>query len=67
MKSEFRNSLTGVGSISDTEKEWVTSYGIGAAYALNQSFSIVAEYERYRDVADEYDVDMLSAGLRYNF
>lgn len=34
---------------------------------LTQSFSLVAEYERYRDVADTYDVDFVSAGLRYNF
>lgn len=28
---------------------------------------LAAEFERYQDVADDYDVDMASAGLRYNF
>jgi len=67
VKTKWRTSITNFGSGSDTEKEWVTSYGIGAGYAVNESFSIVAEYERYRKVAGEYHVDMLSAGLRYNF
>lgn len=66
METEVR--VTGVGgSASDTEDEWVMSYGLGGAYALTSNLDIVAEYEMYSDVADEYDVDMLSAGLRYSF
>jgi opacity protein-like surface antigen len=61
------NLTIGLDSGSGSEKEWLTSYGVGAAYRVADSFDIVAEYERYQDVADEYDVDLLSAGLRYNF
>lgn len=57
------NNASGSGS----ESEWVTSYGVGASFALSPAFEVVAEYERYNDVADEYDIDLLSAGLRYNF
>ncbi len=52
---------------SGSENEWVTSFGVGAAYAFTQQIELVAEYERYSDVADEYDVDFASVGLRYNF
>ncbi|MBL4609455.1 MAG: porin family protein [Pseudomonas sp.] len=67
LKTEVKNSSTFLVNGSDSEKENVMSLGLGAAFALNESFSLVAEYERYQDVADEYDVDMLSAGMRYNF
>lgn len=62
-------SVTGVGQVkgSDSANEWVTSYGIGASFAFTPQVELVAEYERYRDVADEYDVDFASIGLRYNF
>ncbi|GGD07204.1 porin family protein [Halopseudomonas salina] len=66
METEIRASGFGV-SASDDATEWVMSYGIGAAYELTANLDILAEYEMYSDVADEYDVDMLSAGLRYNF
>ena len=54
-------------SASDDGSEWVTSYGVGASYAFTPQIELVAEYERYQDVADEYDVDFGSIGLRYNF
>lgn len=57
----------GFAKISDTEEEWVTSFGVGASYAFTPQVELVAEYERYQDVADEYDVDFASIGLRYNF
>jgi len=64
----------GFGSWNESEKEWVTSYAIGATLALTPAFEIVAEYERYQDVADNFngsgfdaDVDLASIGLRYNF
>ena len=53
--------------MSETEKEWVTSFGVGASYAFTPQVELAAEFERYQDVADEYDVDMASIGLRYNF
>lgn len=52
---------------NDSNEEWVVSYGMGAGYALTSSLDILAEYEMYSDIADEYDVDMLSAGLRFSF
>lgn len=50
----------------------VTSFAIGATYALTPQFEVVAEFERYQDVGDkdetgEADVDFASIGLRYNF
>lgn len=51
----------------DDTTEWVNSLGVGASYAFTPMVELVAEYERYSDVADEYDVDFASVGLRYNF
>lgn len=53
--------------IKDDTTEWVNSLGLGASYAFTPMIELVAEYERYSDVADEYDVDFASIGLRYNF
>ncbi|HDZ57903.1 MAG TPA: porin family protein [Pseudomonas xinjiangensis] len=66
LESEAKLSYSGL-SGSDSEKEWVTSYGVGASFAISNTFEVIAEAERYADVADEYDVDMISAGLRFNF
>ena len=61
----------GVGSVrgsgKDDTSEWVTSFGVGASYAFTPQVELAAEFERYQDVADEYDVDFASIGLRYNF
>lgn len=67
LKTDADFSFAGVDVFSDNDKERVLSYGIGAGYALNESFGLVAEYERYNDVADSFDVDFLSVGLRYKF
>ncbi|MEH6387389.1 porin family protein [Pseudomonas profundi] len=75
LKTEVKASASvtapGFGSVrasaSDDTTEWVTSYGVGASYAFTPTVELVGEYERYRDVADEYDVDFASVGLRYNF
>ena len=53
--------------IKESDKEWITSIGVGASYAFTPQVELAAEFERYQDVADEYDVDMASIGLRYNF
>ncbi len=52
---------------SGKEREWVPSFGAGASYAIMPELEIIAEYERYKSVADDYDVDFASVGLRYNF
>lgn len=73
-KLEFdaRGKLDGFGTVwSESKDDWVTSYAVGATFALNPQFEIVAEYERYDDVADKFDInvdiDLASIGLRYNF
>lgn len=67
LKSKYR-IRSDIGSASDgSDKEWVTGLGLGVAFNLNPDFALVAEYERYRNVADEYNVDLMSVGLRYKF
>lgn len=57
----FDDSATG------TDDEWAKSYGLGASFAFTPTLAAVAEYEKYRDVANEFDIELVSAGLRYNF
>lgn len=72
-KARYSESITVAGvfsdsfSESDSTTEWVTSYGVGASYAFTHELELVADYERYRNVADEYHVDVATIGLRYNF
>ena len=84
-KGTLKNSIniTGVGSFSDSEsktvRKWTPSFGVGASYAITQELAVVAEYERYQDVANKkvdvygdktsfkHNIDLASVGLRYNF
>lgn len=66
-------------SSSETIRKWAPSFGIGASYNITKELSLVAEYERYQDVANKkitidgekvnfkHDIDLASVGLRYNF
>lgn len=76
-------SITGVGNFSDSEsktvRKWTPSFGIGATYAITQELAVVAEYERYQDVANKkvdvygdktsfkHNIDLASVGIRYKF
>ncbi|SDT16466.1 Outer membrane protein beta-barrel domain-containing protein [Halopseudomonas litoralis] len=72
LKTEVKEkvSVVGIGTFAEGKEsvtEWVSSFGVGASYAFTPQIELVAEFERYQDVADEYDVDFASIGLRYNF
>ncbi|NLY12165.1 MAG: outer membrane beta-barrel protein [Gammaproteobacteria bacterium] len=66
-------------SMSKTVRKWAPSFGVGASYNITPEFAVVAEYERYKGVADKksdyfgsrvsikHDIDLASVGLRYNF
>ncbi len=63
------------GSDSETVRKWTPSFGVGASYNFTKELAVVAEYERYKGVADKkigganakHDIDLASVGLRYNF
>lgn len=63
------------GSDSETVRKWTPSFGVGASYNFTKELAVVAEYERYQDVADKkidgvnvkHNIDLASVGLRYNF
>ena len=72
MEFEARGKQDGFGTVwSGSEKDWVVSYALGATFAIIPQLELVAEYERYDDVADKVglnvDIDLASLGLRYNF
>lgn len=67
METKVKLKVDGFGSESGKVREWVPSFGLGASYAFTPAIEAVVEYERYKDVADAYDVDLASVGLRYNF
>jgi OOP family OmpA-OmpF porin len=67
-------NVAGFGTISDSDDdtETVSSWALGAAWQFYPQFSVVAEYERYRDVGSDdltggdSDVELWSLGLRYD-
>ena len=63
IKTSLSSDYTG------STKETVTSYGGGLSYNINEALTVVADYERYRKLADikDYHIDVASVGLRYNF
>lgn len=67
METKATLKVDGFGSDSGKVREWVPSFGAGASYAIIPELEVVAEYERFKDVADAYNVDLASVGLRYNF
>lgn len=77
---ETKSKLTAPGGSANRKKtDGVISFGVGASYAFTPAVEVLAEYERYRNVADrkanaglyrvnfKHDVDFASVGLRYNF
>lgn len=79
LETKSKLSAPGVGYANHTKTDGVTSLGLGASYAFTPAVEVVAEYERYKSVADRkaqvgryrvnfaHDVDFASVGLRYNF
>ena len=67
METKFKIKNAGLDSGSAKEREWVPSVGLGGAYTLTPELDVIAEYERYKDVADDYNVDFASVGIRYKF
>ncbi|UJJ32811.1 porin family protein [Halopseudomonas maritima] len=67
LETEGDFTFSGVDVQSTSDQEWIWSWGVGAGYNFTESLAVVAEFERYRDVADYYDLDLMSAGLRYSF
>ena len=80
---KYDESFTGLSPYSESEsktvRNWTPSFGVGASYNITQELAVVAEYERYKGVADKkvtidgdkfsfkHDIDFASIGLRYNF
>lgn len=80
---KYDESFTGFSPYSESEsktvRNWTPSFGVGASYNITQELAVVAEYERYKGVADKkvtidgeklsfkHDIDFASIGLRYNF
>jgi len=68
------------GKSKKTINKWTHNYGIGASYTFVENFEAVAEFERYRNVANKkfqtfngdklnfkHDINLLSVGMRYKF
>ena len=78
LKTKGKVKFSGILNDSDsaTVRKWAPSFGVGAAYNITSELAVVAEYERYKGVADKkidgetsakHDIDLASVGLRYNF
>ncbi|UAW98062.1 porin family protein [Halopseudomonas nanhaiensis] len=73
LETEAKVSTAGSTIFRDEEKENITSYALGASFALTPQFELGLEFERYQDLGSddttggEEDADLVSLGLRYNF
>jgi OOP family OmpA-OmpF porin len=52
-------------AVSDDDDGTDMVYGVGAAYSITKNLSVRGEWERYD--FDDGDVDLLSAGISWNF
>lgn len=74
-KVETDVSATGPGgsaSANRSSTRWRPNYGLGAAYSVNKSIGIRAEYERFDNLGDSNttgsgDVDLFSVGVAFKF
>lgn len=71
-RTEVKGTVSGFG-FRESGKENRTSgyFAVGAAYAINNNFSVVAEYEYFGKIYKEEGADvkanMVSVGVRYKF
>lgn len=63
-EAEFRDSC---GTLSGDDDGTEVTYGAGLEYRLSEATSIRGEWQRYPEVFDEYDVDVITAGFQYRF
>ena len=56
---------TGTSQETMSADDYQPYYGVGASYALLDNLSVRAEWERFE--TDEFDIDLLTAGLNLKF
>ncbi|CAM2765064.1 OmpA family protein [Vibrio mytili] len=63
--------LGGAYMMSGSEKDFVGTGSLGAEYALNDNWSLRAEYQRYQDMSDDVwddmDANFFGLGVNYTF
>ncbi len=64
METKVTLKVDGVGSGSAAQLVSGFLHSVRYIYAIMPELEIVAEYERYKDVADAYNVDLASVGLQ---
>lgn len=60
-------SISGLGTFSDSDDGFDPLIGFGASFDVGERLAVRVEWERFMDVGDDADVDMLSAGVTYKF
>lgn len=59
--------ISGFGTFSDSDDGFDPLIGLGASFDVGERLAVRVEWERFMDVGDDADVDMLSAGVTYKF
>ncbi|CAM4431346.1 MAG: Outer membrane protein A [Legionellaceae bacterium] len=54
-------------SLSDDEKKWRPTYGLGAGYDFNQNVSTDISWMRIQNGSSINNLDLISAGVSYHF
>jgi OmpA-OmpF porin, OOP family len=53
--------------VSDDDSETGFTFGLGVRYDFTRNLGVRAEWQRYQEVADDLDVDVLSVGVIWKF
>jgi opacity protein-like surface antigen len=53
--------------VSDDDSETGITFGLGLRYDFTRNLGVRAEWQRYQEVGDDLDVDVMSVGVIWKF
>lgn len=67
VKANFNLPSLGLGSGTEKDTSTELTFGFGASYDATRNISVRGEWQRYQDVGDATDIDVLSLGVLFRF
>jgi OOP family OmpA-OmpF porin len=66
-KARFNLPSLGLGSGTEKDSNTDLTFGFGASYDATRNIAVRGEWQRYQDVGDATDIDVLSLGVLFRF
>jgi len=66
-EARFNLPSLGLGSGSEKDSNTDLTFGFGASYDATRNIAVRGEWQRYQDVGDATDIDVLSLGVLFRF